>query len=62
MFGSFFCNSNEKEIIFLMSEAWNKERNEIFLRDLNGVNNSSLAFLVDKWECESVFFFLRSHC
>ena len=45
-----------------MSEAWNKERNEFFLRDLNCMNNSSLAFLADKvgmWEC---FFFLRSHC
>ena len=40
-----------------MSEAWNKERSEFFLRDLNCMNNSSLAFLADKmgmWEC---FFF-----
>ena len=40
-----------------MSEAWNKESNELFLRDLNCMNNSSLAFLADKvgiWEC---FFF-----
>ena len=57
-----FINSNGKDIIFLMSEAWNKERNEFFLRDLNCMINSSLAFLADKvgiWEC---FFFWRSHC
>lgn len=45
-----------------MPEAWNKERNEFFLRDLNCMKNSSLAFLADKvgiWEC---FFFWRSHC
>ena len=44
-----------------MSEAWKKERNEFFLRDLNCMNNSSIAFLADKvamLEC----FFLRSHC
>ena len=43
-----------------MSEAWNKESNELFLRDLNCMNNSSLAFLADKmgmWEC---FFFCEA--
>lgn len=41
-----------------MSEAWNKERNEFFLRDLNCMNNPSLAFLVKKvgmWKCFSFF-------
>ena len=49
-----FINSNGKDILFLMSETWKKERNEFFLRDLNWMNNSSLAFLADKvgmWEC-----------
>ena len=46
-----------------MSEAWKKERNEFFLRDLNCMNNSSLAFLADKvGMLECFFFFLRSHC
>lgn len=39
-----------------MSEAWNKERNEFFWRNLNPMNNFSLPFLADKvLECGSVF-------
>ena len=43
-----------------MSEARNREIDEFFLRDLNCMNNSSLAFLADKvgmWEC---FFFCEA--